>query len=155
MFSTVKEFFENKISGNTVAKAEHSTDHTIELATAALLVEMTRADYHVSAKERESVDRALSEVFGLSDRETVELVKLAEQEVREAASLYPFTSLIDKHFSQSEKIHVVEMLWRVAFSDGHKDKYEEYLVRKISDLLHVSHKDFIKARHLVEEELKI
>ena len=130
------------------------SEHTVQLATAALLIEMTHADFHVTDDERNAVNMALQQAFKLSEEETKELISLAEQEVRESASLYQFTTLIDKNFTSEQKRRVVEMLWRVAFADDHKDMHEEYLVRKIADLIHVSHKDFIQARHLIESEIE-
>lgn len=130
------------------------TEHALRLATAALLVEMTRADFHVESEERTAVHNALRRVFGLSAEETAELVELAEQDASGASSLFQFTHLIDTHFSPKRKAYVVEMLWRVAFADGVMDKYEEYLVRKVADLLHVSHQDFLQTKHRVQAELR-
>ena len=130
-----------------------TSEHALQLATAALLIEMTHADFHVTGDEKDAVRLALQKAFDLSSQQTAELISLAGQEVKEASSLYQFTDLIDKNFTHRQKRHVVEMLWRVAFADRHKDMYEEYLVRKIADLIHVSHKDFIQARHTVEAEI--
>ena len=79
--------------------------------------------------------------------DTEELIRLAEEETKQATDYYQFTSLINKGFSQEEKIQVVELMWQVAYADGHMDKYEDHLVRKLANLMHVSHKDFIAAKH--------
>lgn len=126
-----------------------------QLATAALLVEMARADYDVKQEERLSVTAAIQKAFGLSATETDELVRLAELEAEHATSLYEFTSLINTHFSAEQKRRVVELLWRVAFADGHLDKYEEHLVRKVADLIYVPHRTFIQAKHHVKNQLGI
>ncbi len=153
MVKSMREFFKARIQSVMQADDEAISDRTLQLATAALLIEMTHADFHVTSDEKNAVKRALQKAFDLSTHETNELVTLAEQEVKEASSLYQFTDLIDKNFSLEKKKKVVAMLWRVAFADDHKDMHEEYLVRKIADLIHVSHKDFIYARHVVEEEI--
>jgi len=152
MIKSMQHFFKSRIHSVMLDEDEASSEHALRLATAALLIEMTHADFHVTAEEKHAVKRALRNTFGLSPHETQELIALAEQEVREAASLYQFTSLIDKNFTAEQKKDVVTMLWRIAFADEHKDMYEESLVRKIADLLHVSHVDFIQARHIVETE---
>ena len=114
---------------------------------------MTRADFHVEQSERRAVVSAVQELFELSRQETDELVALAEEEVDGAVSLFQFTQLVDKEFSQQQKAEIIEMMWRVAFADLNKDHHEEYLVRKVADLLHVPHSTFIRTRHKVETEL--
>lgn len=149
MIKGIRQYFDSKI----LAKAESpkaNAERPLQLATAALLVEMTRADHKVTDEERQAVDRALSEAFDLTPEETRELVTLAESELRGSASLFQFTHLIDKQFPLEKKIVIVEMLWRVAYSDACKDHHEEHLVRKIADLLHVPHSAFIRARHKAE-----
>ena len=101
-----------------------------------------------------AVELALREQFGLSERETRELADLAAQEAEEAVSLYQFTGLINRHFSPGEKLQVVENLWRVALADGVLDKYEEALVRKISELIYVPHRDFMQAKHRVQDAMR-
>ena len=84
--------------------------------------------------------------FGLTADETDELLRLAEQQSREAASLYEFTALVDAGLDAAQKKRIVELLWLVAFADGHKDAHEEHLIRRIAGLLHVPHPDFIDAK---------
>lgn len=152
MFRAIQEFFDTHIRSQGDAPGDEQ-QHTVRLATAALLIEMSRADFEVKPDERDAVIDAVQRIFGLPPEETHELIALAEQEASEAASLYEFTRLIDNNFTPAQKQQVVEMLWRVAFADSHKDAHEEHLVRKIAGLLHVAHQDFIRARHKVEEEM--
>ena len=90
--------------------------------------------------------------FQLSGLSAGYLIALAEQERDHAVSLYNFTNLINKTLGREERIKIIELLWKVAFADAVLDKYEEYFVRKIADLLHISHKDYIKAKHKVSGE---
>ena len=150
MIKAIQHFFDRHIQEG-MSRPE-SAEHALQLATAALLIEMSRADFHVDAAEEETLATVLGQRFALEPAETRELIELAAREVKESASLYQFTDLIDHHFSHAQKRQVLEMLWRVAYADGHKDKYEEYLVRKVADLLHLSHRDFIQTRLKVEEE---
>ena len=89
----------------------------------------------------------------LTSEESEELLNLAAQQVDNAACLHEFTSLINQSFSKKKKTLIVEMLWRAALADRELNKYEEHLVRKVADLLHVSHKDFIRAKHRVYTDL--
>jgi len=128
--------------------------HSLQLASAALLFEMLRADFDEHPDEYVALERALQDSFSLSASETRQLAQLADREAADAVSLYQFTGLINQHFSAGEKVQVIEMLWQVAYADGRVDRYEEALVRKISDLLHVPHRDFIQAKHRVQESVQ-
>lgn len=148
MLKAIQDFFRSEIDQDS---AQHD-DHSLQLATASLLFEVMRADFHVDdPDEREMLETTLQKTFALTPGETARLAQLAEKEVEEAVSLHQFTGLINKNFSPQEKVTVVEMLWQVAYADGRLDRYEEGLVRKIADLLYVPHRDYIRARHRVED----
>ncbi len=151
MLNSIRQFFEQHL--NPVTQSQDGGQPRLHLATAALLQEMVRADIAEHEQEMAVLAQQLRSVFGLSAEETRELTELAQQETDGAACLYQFTRLIDVEFSVEQKISVLEMLWRVAFADGDLDKYEEHLVRKLADLLHLPHREFIQARHRVEAEL--
>jgi uncharacterized tellurite resistance protein B-like protein len=151
MLKAIQDYFRGRIEPDSSAG---SHQHGLHLATAALLFEMLRADDEEHPKERRVLEKALQERFALTETETRELAALADREALEAVSLYQFTSLISQHFTLEQKRQVVEMLWQVAFADGHLDPYEEALVRKIADLIHVSHRDFIQSKHRVMDALK-
>lgn len=146
MIKGISRFFQERIRPDGDGQGGAGHEHQLRLATAALLIEMTRADFTVTDAERAAVDRLLRGHFGLDDAETRQLIEFAELEVRTSASLFQFTHLIDKHFALEQKIAIVELLWRVAYSDSAKDHHEEHLVRKVADLLHVPHAAFIQAR---------
>ena len=147
MLKAIRRFF----SGHMQPESAHDGgEHAAQLATAALLIEAMHADHAISEEECRAVESAITGIFDLTDAETAELIRLATQEVKEATSLYQFTNLVDKHFPLEQKIHLIELLWTVVFSDSIKDKHEEYLVRRIADLLHVPHGDFMRTRHVVE-----
>ena len=152
MIRRIQQYFTDRIQSR-VHGEQQGNEQALRLATAALLIEVTRADFHVEQSERRAVVSAVQELFELSRQETDELVALAEEEVDGAVSLFQFTQLVDKEFSQQQKAAVIEMMWRVAFADLNKDHHEEYLVRKVADLLHVPHSTFIRTRHKVETEL--
>ena len=126
----------------------------LQLATAALLFEMLRADAEEHPKERRTLEQALQTRFDLNRAETRELAALADREASDATSLYQFTGLINQHFSPEQKVQVIEMLWQVAFADGRLDPYEEALVRKIAGLIYVPHRDFIRSKHRVMDARK-
>ena len=81
------------------------------------------------------------------------LVQAAEQEADYAVSLQSFTRELHENLTIKEKHVVIEMLWRVALADSQLDKYEDYLVRKVADLLYVPHQDLIRIRNRVSDDL--
>ena len=127
-------------------------EHRLQVVTAALFIEMCRADAQVVHEEMEVALAAVRATFHLHTEEARDLLRLAEGEADGAISLYEFTSHINDHFSPPEKRKLIENLWRVAYADLALDKHEEYLVRKVADLIHVPHKEFIQAKHRVTDE---
>ena len=111
----------------------------------------SRADSSIGEEERKVIDHALVNHFHISASDTKELLALAEKEVDHVVSLHDFTRSINDALSREDRVKIVELLWKVAFADGVLDKYEEYFVRKIADLLYVSHKDYIQAKHKASE----
>jgi uncharacterized tellurite resistance protein B-like protein len=140
MIRSIREFFEARI---VVANDALSEERSLELATAALLIEVSRADFDVGDSERTAIEEAIRNSFGLDPSETSEIIALAEAEVANAISLYEFTRLVDQSFSPAQKEHVVGLLWDVALSDDRLEGREEHLIRKIATLLHVPHERFI------------
>jgi uncharacterized tellurite resistance protein B-like protein len=147
MFTSIKRFFDANVTAATQAGNPVDQERAYQLATAALLIEMTRADHDVKSVERIAVTQAVQRAFELDASETEELLALAEKEADTATSLYEFTRLINRHFDAKQKEHIVELLWHVALADGEVDKYEDHLVRKVADLIYVPHLAFIRAKH--------
>jgi uncharacterized tellurite resistance protein B-like protein len=120
--------------------------HTLQLATAVLLVEVMRADPQLGAAERNAVLAALRRKFSLADDELARLVELAEETARGSNDFFRFTSAINDGFSHPQKVQMVEHMWEVAFSDGHLDAHENHLIAKVAGLLHVTHGEYIAAK---------
>ena len=150
MLSNIKSFFEKNFQQ---IDSDVDEQHQLRLATAALLIEMMQQDNDVHENEYQAVMLALQEKFDLTKSETKDLIELAHEEVRAATDYHQFTRLIAKQFSQAKKIKVIEYLWMIAYSDGHLDRYEEHMVRRIADLIYVSHADFMQAKHRIKESL--
>ncbi|MCW9048072.1 MAG: TerB family tellurite resistance protein [Gammaproteobacteria bacterium] len=148
MIKKLQLFFEKNFMMSSVSAVVE--EHQLNLAAAALLIEMVLQDDHVDKAEVAQVKKILVSQFDLSEAEMESLYALAEEEKHLATDYHQFTKLIAKHYTQPQKIRLIESLWRVAYADEVLDKYEEHMVRRISDLIHVSHKDFIQAKHRVE-----
>jgi len=151
MLKKIQNFFEKnfQLSESNQVPIEHQ----LNLAAAALLIEMSFQDDSVNEVEIDAAKQSMISHLGLSEEETHELYDLAEEEKHQATDYHQFTQLISQHYTQQQKIVLIESLWMVAYSDSQLDKYEEQMVRKVCDLIHVSHKDFLQAKHRVEERL--
>ena len=149
MLKKIQDFFENHfMQADTKAV---SVEQQLNMAAAALLVEMILQDGEMNNEEVRVVKDALVQQLHLSPDQAESLYVLAQEERRQATDYHQFTRLIAAHYTQEQKIKLIESLWRVAFADKVLDKYEEHMVRRISDLIHVSHKDFIQAKLRVEK----
>ena len=136
-------------------ETKEDIEHRLKLATAALMIEIMKQDGETKNEEVDSVKKALQTKFELTKTEIDELFTLASEEARQSVDLYQFTSLIREHFSQEKKIKTIEYLWTVAYADNHLDPHEEHLIRRIADLLYVTHQDFMKAKHKVQEKMNV
>ena len=145
MLSTLNDLFRTLTAPDTTRDAPPS-DHTLQLATAVLLVEIMRADASIQSAEKRTSLEALREQFTLGDDELARLLELAEAEADEAPDFYTFTSKLNKGFDIEQKIRIVEYLWRVALSDGHISHHENHLMRKLGDLLYIPHAEYIAAK---------
>jgi uncharacterized tellurite resistance protein B-like protein len=143
MLNAIREFFDAHMGP---AATERDARHAVELATAALLVEVGRLDREIDPAERVVMLRAVREKFGLSADEADALIGLAEAEAREATDYYQFTSLINRHFSQEQRQRVIELMWQVAYADAELSAHEQHVMRKIADLLYVPHSAYIAAK---------
>jgi len=141
----LKEWFTRQFGGRSSEQGSGSAG-SLNLAVAALLVEVLRADYEVGPGEREQVVRSIGKLLSLGESESSALLELAERQADESHDLYQFTSMINQAYTAAEKERLVEHLWRVARADQSIHKYEEHLIRRIAELLHVPHASFIAAK---------
>ena len=126
--------------------AAAGAEHTLQLATAVMLIEVMRADPGFGAAERRAVVEALHAKFSLADDEVQRLVELGERTVREATDWFEFTSHINSRFDMAAKIRMVELMWGVAYANGRLSDHERHTLWRLSDLLHVPHGAYVHAR---------
>lgn len=117
-----------------------------DVATAVLLLECARADYEHAPVELDTVREALRDAFALDETELEQLIGDAGRSARESVSLHGPLSRLNAELSSDDKRGLIQWLWRVAAADGRIDAHEEHLLRKLADLLHVPHADFIRGK---------
>jgi uncharacterized tellurite resistance protein B-like protein len=144
----------------TSISAEVTTDSDVanredalRLATAVLMVDVARADYVFEESEFLRVLELIEIHFKLTPEQSAELVNAAGSKADDMVSLYEFTQILHKHLDESEKAHIISLLWQVAYADGRLDKYEDSLVLKISDLLYVSRGRVMRLKHDAQQSV--
>lgn len=123
-----------------------------QLAVAALLIEVATADHVMDEAELNALISLLERKFSLPHERLVELADLAKAEAADATSIYQFTQLINSECTPQEKFELIKGMWEIAYADNQLDKYEEYVIRKVADLIHVSHSEFIRAKSIIKAQ---
>ena len=147
IFNEIVDVFASSDAAETSAADRESA---IRKATAVLMLDVARADYVFDESEFERVLKLMESHFDLSPEDAAQLVNDASDEAEDLTSVHQFTQLLHEHLDESEKAHIVALLWQIAFADGRLDKYEDSLVLKISDLLYVSRARVMRLKHDAE-----
>ena len=143
MLNKLNDFLSAIIPATSV---ESRPEHTLQLATAVLLIEVMRSDAESTDEEQATILKILKERFQLPDAEVAQLSELGHRAAKAANDLHQFTSLINRELERSEKIRIIEYMWQVAYADKKISAHENHLMRKMGDLLHISHGDYVAAK---------
>jgi len=144
MLDKFKQFLQRELL--TDEDKGDSSHLSVKLAAAALMVEVIASDYHFKDEERDMLLAILQKRFSLEDSEAESLLNEAEKAHKSATDYFAFTSEINRRFSQQKKIELIQMLWQLANADKEIHQIEQHVIRRISNLLHVEHSDFIAAK---------
>lgn len=142
MLSKLIAYFNNELQTET----DENKGQKLQEACAVLLIEVSKADYDESSIERDTIRSLLTSGFNLSEQKINELLQLAQNESDGATSMYPFVKLINENYEYQQRVELVSKMWQVAYADNELSEYEDFIIRKIADLLHVSHSDFIRTK---------
>ena len=135
MLDSIKSFFRSSMSPDSPEGRDAPSHHDIRLAACALLLELAYADQEFTEDERAHVESAIRRQYGLAEQEASKLLALAEEAREEAVDLWQFTNLIAESYSLGQKMVLAEIMWGLVYSDGELASKEDYLMRKISNLL--------------------
>jgi uncharacterized tellurite resistance protein B-like protein len=133
MLDAIKSFFDSSMSAEQVAEDEQVPD--IRLAACALLLELAYADDEFTDDEAAHLKAAVRRQYGVDSSEADELIRLADEQRKDAVDLFQFTSLIRDNYSLGQKMVLAEIMWGVVYADGEISADEEYLMRKVCNLL--------------------
>ena len=151
MINRIKALLRGAETRGTVGDRTESEE--VQLAAAALLVEAAVMDGHFDEVEERMVASLLTKHFHLEEPEVAVLMEEARMAVDSASQLYGFTRVVKDRFSEEDRIRMIEMLWSVAYADGHLHDYEASLVRRVAGLIYVPDRDSGAARKRALERL--
>ena len=134
-------------SSQNTSVSQEDRDAAIRMATAVLMIDVARADHVFEDSEFDRVLKLIQTHFDLSPERAAELLNSADEKAEDLVSLHDFTQLLHHNLDEQEKARVIGLLWEIAYADGQLDKYEDSLVLKISDLLHVSRGRVMRLKH--------
>lgn len=143
------QLFKQAQPKSAVVEGDKQSVETTDLASAALMFEVIRADQDIKPEELTAIKDILA--ARLSNDEMDDFIRLAANEAEEAVSLYQFTAKITKHFNREQRIALIQDMWRLAYADNAIDKYEEHAIRKVAELIYVPHSDFIRAKQAARQ----
>ena len=137
MLDSLKALFTRHTATGRPAVAASATqpDSGLRVAACALLLEMAHADSEFSTEERTHIEDVLARHFDLDQDTAGELMEVAERERRDATDLHQFTAIVNRHYDEGQRMVLAELLWRVVYADGELSRHEDYLSRKIANLL--------------------
>jgi uncharacterized tellurite resistance protein B-like protein len=124
----------------------------VQVATCALLLEVAHSDGRYHETEARLVHDLLAGMFSLPPGAISELVEFSRDHQQNSTDLFQFAREINAHFSQEEKLAVMEGIWRIIYADGALDKFEDALARQLATLLRLSHREAIACKVKVLDE---
>lgn len=145
MLDAIKKFLSRSEENAPSPKKEIGVQD-LRVATCALFLEMANIDEEFSPAERKTIFAILKKEFGLPTDVAEELARAAEKELEKSIDLWKFTGLINEHYSDEDKLKIIEMFWQIIYSDGKLSKHEDYLIHKLANLLNIEHRYLMTAK---------
>jgi len=144
MLDKLKQLLQRELlSDNDEGEEAHVS---VKRAAAALMIEVIAADYHFKEEERALLLSILQKRFRWIKEAAESLLAEAELAHKDATDYFTFTAEINRLFSQEKKIELIHILWQLANADNEIHQIEQHVIRRISNLLHVEHSDYIAAK---------
>ncbi|WP_111495837.1 MULTISPECIES: TerB family tellurite resistance protein [Marinobacter] len=149
MIDVLKKLF----SGDASGVPEPNDPKQLAIAATALMVQLARVDQSEDDVEMITIIDCALRSQAITREEATTILADARAHAEDATSLYEFTEKLNDTLDQAGKAEILENIWRVAFADGRIDKYEEQLIRRIAELLHLNHREYMECRHRAEQAM--
>ncbi|ABI70149.1 TerB family tellurite resistance protein [Shewanella frigidimarina] len=147
MIAKLKQFLQS----HTQESSPEDKQKNLNLAAATLLQEVVYADENLAAAEAALLPEMLINTLGINSEEAITLIEEAKQSRKNATSLFEFTAEINAQFSIDDKQKLLLSMWQLAYSDGELSQYEDQIIRRTADLLHLKHSELIQMRNIAME----
>jgi uncharacterized tellurite resistance protein B-like protein len=145
MVSFLKKFLDSgKIDQARYAEASQSDK--LQIAICAIFIDMAQADDEFTDIEKNLIIDTLTTRFALAAEDAVRLIDLAKRKMDDSIDIWNFTNIINENLSQDERLNILEIIWRIIFSDGKLSGHEDSLVHKLSFLLELTHEQMIAVK---------
>jgi uncharacterized tellurite resistance protein B-like protein len=118
----------------------------VHLAACAVFLEMAQIDNEFDERERELILDVFQHEYGLSAEDVVDLKRASTEALSKSMDHWQFTNVINQHYSNEEKLRLVELLWQLVYADGKMDEHENYFIHKLAKLLRLTHRELINAK---------
>ena len=152
MLNKISAFFTELVEDlQKTTEQQKNTELSLEICCAVLLCEVMRADSAFTEEEQYALSSILTNQFNLTAIEVTDILEKSFELSENASDFYQFTSKINQYYSLDERIQIVTLLWKVAYADGELASIEEHIIRKIADLLHLRHNEFIATKIAAKE----
>ena len=152
MFDLIKKIIR---SNNDEVQTTDEDILTAHLALTVLLLEAAYADGKCTEKEKEHLTTTLVTNFGIPRKEIDTLLVDRTKEGREYVDLFRYTHFINENFSESQKIDIMESVWRIILVDDHLEAYEDHFAHKLATLLRLNHDELIDAKLKARKQLSL
>ena len=140
-------FFKNKEKGEGIVNDDKSYTNI-----AALLIHVAKIDENYEDKEKEIIKKTLIEL-GVASSNIDKLISDAAIIEENSNQILNFTKQV-KNTPESDKIRIIEALWKIIYSDDNADIYETNLMRRLSGLLYIDAKIMGDLKEKIKQELK-
>ena len=107
---------------------------------AALLIHAAKIDENYTENEKKIIKNVIVDLNKTSSNQADELLNLAEKKEEESNQIVEFTREIKKYPIEF-RLKIIEVIWKIVYSDGTSDDYESNLIRRVCGLLYISDKD--------------
>lgn len=152
MIDILKQLFSG--SGPDREAGQQPSRHQLAVTATALMVQLSRVDSEEDERELQAIVDCAVEAHEVTEEEARAILDDARAHADDAVSIYEFTDRLNEQLDQEGKQRILESIWRVAFADGRIDKYEEHLIRRMADLLHLNHREYMQCRHKAEKSMQ-
>lgn len=146
MLDRLRDIFSSGAKDSSIKLEITDEKEVVPLAAALVLLEVAWADHTLEEKELNLIRNSLISLYGIDEETANGVLSRAQEERTNNTSMYPFTRQLNDRLDLEERKRLLVHLWRMNSFDGSPFHYEEGVIRKTAELLHLRHSEFIQAK---------